>query len=269
MSNIHPTSVVDPKAKIAEGVEIGPLCVIGSDVKIGKGCKLISHCSITGHTTLGENNTLYPFVSLGTPAQDYEYEGHRSYLKIGDKNIFREGFTGNCGTKPETETIIGNECFFMANSHVAHNCNVGNRVIMANDAMLAGYSSIGDKAIMSGLTAVHQFCRVGRLAMIGGCCAISKDLPPFMTCFSKNNTVSGLNIVGLRRSGMSKEAIRALKDVYKLFYRSHFNLKHATAKVESDIEQFPEIVEFIEFVKTSQRGVLISRQNVHGAEPEG
>lgn len=262
MANIHPTSVVDPKAEIAEDVEIGPLCVVGPDVKIGKGCKLISQCSITGHTTIGEENTLYPFVSLGTPAQDYEYQGHRSYLKIGDRNVFREGFTGNCGTKPETETVIGNECFFMANSHVAHNCKVADRVIMANDAMLAGYTTVEEKAILSGLTAVHQFCRVGRMAMVGGCCAISKDLPPFMTCFSKNNTVSGLNIVGLRRSGMNKDTIRALKDVYKIFYRSHFNTKHAIERIKNDIELFPEVQEFIEFVENSQRGVLSSRQRI-------
>ncbi len=261
MSNIHPTSVVDSNAEIGEGVEIGPLCVIGPDVKIGRGCTLISQCSISGHTTLGENNTLYPFVSLGTPAQDYEYAGHISYLKIGNKNIFREGFTGNCGTKPETETIIGDACFFMANSHVGHNCIVGNNVIMVNDSMLAGYVTVADSALLSGLACVHQFCRIGRLAMIGGGCGVSKDLPPFITCFPAMNVIAGLNIVGLRRSGMSKEAISAIKEVYKIFYRQKLSVKNAVAKIESDIEQLPEVIEFLEFVKSSQRGVLSSKHN--------
>ena len=264
MSKIHSTAVVDPKAELADDIEIGPMCVIGPDVKIASGCKLISQCNITGHTTIGENNTIYPFVSLGTPAQDYDYKGERSYLEIGNSNIFREGFTGNCGTKPESSTVIGDNNFFMANSHVGHNCNVANNVIMANDAMLGGYSSIDNNAVMGGITAVHQFCRIGRLAMLGGCCAISKDLPPFMMCFSKNNSISGLNIVGMRRSGMSKESMRALKNVYKIVYRSGLNLKSSISRVEAEIEPLPEVLEFLEFVKTSKRGVLFSSLKTEG-----
>ena len=256
MAKIHPTAVVDPSAEIAEDVEIGPFCVVGPDVKMGKGCKLVSQCSITGHTTMGENNTVYPFASLGSPPQDYDYKGHVSYLRIGSGNTFREGFTANCGTKPETETVIGNDCYLMTNSHVAHNSVIGNRVIMVNDGLVAGYTEIGDNALLAGLTAVHQFCRVGRLSMIGGCCAISKDLPPFMTCFTKNNTVSGLNLVGLKRSGMKLEAIRALKDLYKLFYRSKLNFSQALERAETELEQTSEVREFIEFAKTSKRGLL-------------
>jgi len=259
-AEIHPTAVVDPKAVIDDGVEIGPLCVVGPDVKIGKGTKLLSQCSIMGDTILGEDNVIYPFVSLGGPAQDYEFAGHVSYLKIGDRNTFREGFTANCGTKAESETVIGNECYFMANSHVAHNAVIGNNVILVNDAMVAGYTAIGDRAILSGITAVHQFCRVGRLSMLGGCCAISKDLPPFMTCFSKNNTVRGLNIVGLKRNGYPKETIRALKEVYRIFYASHLNTTQALKRIESEIEQLSEVIEFVEFVRTSKRGVLSSHQ---------
>ncbi len=257
MSNIHATAVVDPKADIGENVEIGPLCVIGPDVKIGKGCKIISQCSIMGHTTLGEDNTLYPFVSLGAPAQDYEYQGHRSYLKIGDKNVLREGFTANCGTKPESETTIGNECFFMTNSHVAHNCIIGDGVILANDALVAGYGSIGNNVILSGHTAVHQFCRIGRMAMMGGGCAISKDLPPFMMTYSKNNLVRGLNVIGLRRSRVSRDTMKVLKDLYKIFFRSKLSLKSAMAEIKENLEPIPEVVEFIEFVNTSKRGVLM------------
>ena len=256
MAEIHPTSVVDPKAELAEGVVIGPFCVVGPDVKIGKGTKLMSQCSVTGHTTLGEENTVYPFVALGGPAQDYEYQGHRSYLKIGDRNVFREGFTANCGTKPETETIIGNECFFMANSHVAHNVEIGDRVIMANDAMVAGYSKIDEHAILSGLTAVHQFCHMGRYSMMGGCCAVSRDIPPFMIVYSKSNSVGGINLIGLKRAGFSSEAITALKKVYRVFYRSGLNITNGLKRIEAEVEPLPEVLEFIDFVKSSKRGVI-------------
>lgn len=262
MAKIHPTAVIEPTAKIAEGVEIGPLCVIGEDVTIGAGCRLISQCSILGHTTLGENNTVYPFASLGTAPQDYEFEGYKSYLRIGSGNTFREGFTANRGTKPDTETVIGNDCFFMINSHVGHNAKVGNNVVMVNEALLAGYTEVGDNALLSGLTAVHQFCRVGRLAMIGGVCAISKDLPPFMTCFSRHNTVSGLNLVGLKRSGMNLATLRILKNLYKIFYRNTFNVSQALEKAKTELEPIPEVLEFIDFIETSKRGILPGKNEI-------
>jgi UDP-N-acetylglucosamine acyltransferase len=262
MAKIHQTAVVDAAAEIAEDVEIGPFCVVGPNVKIAKGCKLISQCTVVGHTTLGENNTVYPFASLGTPPQDLDYEGEVSYLKIGSGNTFREGFTANCGTKPGSETVIGDNGFFMVNSHVGHNVKVGNRVILVNDALLAGYTEIGDKALLAGLTAVHQFCRVGRLAMIGGCCAISKDLPPFMTCFSKHNTVSGLNLVGMKRSGMPLDTIRTIKKLYKIFYRSDLNVSQALKRIDAELEPIPEVLEFVEFVKASKRGVLPGKPEI-------
>ncbi|MCK5843561.1 MAG: acyl-ACP--UDP-N-acetylglucosamine O-acyltransferase [Victivallales bacterium] len=258
MATIHPMALVDAAAEMAEDVEIGPFCVVGPDVKIGNGCKLISQCSVVGHTTLGENNIIYPFASLGSPPQDRDYEGKVSYLKIGSGNIFREGSTANCGTKPETETIIGDDCFFMTNSHVGHNAIVGNNVILVNDALLAGYTEIGNNALFAGLTAVHQFCRVGRLAMIGGCCAISKDLPPFMTCFSRHNEVNGMNLVGLKRSGMNLATIRILKNLYKIFYRSELNVTQALERIDAELEPIPEVLEFTEFVKNSKRGILPS-----------
>ena len=262
MAEIHPTAVVESTAKIADDVKIGPFCVIGGDVTIGAGCKLISQCSIVGHTTLGENNTVYPFASLGTAPQDYDFKGDKSYLHIGSGNTFREGFTANCGTKPETATVIGNNCYCMTNSHIGHNAKVGNNVIMVNEALLAGYTEVGNNALLAGLTAVHQFCRVGRLAMIGGVCAISKDLPPFMTCFSRHNTVSGLNLVGLKRSGMNLATIRTLKDLYKIFYRSPYNVSQSVKKVKTDLDQIPEVLEFIEFVETAKRGILPGKNEI-------
>ena len=270
MTTIHPSAVVDPKAKIGDDVKIGPLCVVGPDVEIGNGCELVAQVHITGHSTLGENNTIYPFASLGTPPQDYDFEGEVSYLRVGSGNIFREGFTANLGTKPGTETKIGNDCFFMANSHVAHNCVIGNNVIMANDALPAGYSHIGDRAILAGLTAVHQFCRVGRLSMIGGCCAISKDLPPFMICFSKNNRVSGLNLIGMKRNGIPANSIKAMKQVYRIYFRSNLNPKDALKKIEDEVEKTPEVEEFLEFVRTTERGILSppERKTAGSAEKE-
>jgi UDP-N-acetylglucosamine acyltransferase len=260
MPSIHPMAIVDQNAKIADDVKIGPFCTVGPNVEIGAGTILVSHCSIIGYTTIGENNKISPFVSLGSPPQDLEWDEARSYLKIGAGNTFREGFTANPGTKPETSTIIGNDCFFMGNSHIAHNCKIGNNVIMVNGALIGGYAELGDKCVMSGNIAVHQFCKVGRLAMIGGGTAISKDLPPFMMCFSKTNTVSGINIIGMKRNGFSKETIRAIKNVYKLFFRDQLLPKQATEQVLADksLTEIPEVQEFLDFVANSKRGILSS-----------
>ena len=156
----------------------------------------------------------------------------------------------------------------MANSHVAHNCVIGDNVILANDALPAGYSEIGDRAILSGLTAVHQFCRVGKLAMIGGCCAISKDLPPYMMCFTKNNRVSGLNLVGMRRNGIPQESIKAMKAVYKIFFRSALNPKQAIERIKAEVPQTPEVKEFLDFVATSKRGIMMGPVDGDVAESE-
>lgn len=258
MPTIHPTAVVDPKAKIADNVIVGPLCTIGPNVEIGSGTELVSQCAITGYTSLGENNKIFPFATLGCPPQDLDWQGEPSFLKIGNNNHFREGFTAHPGTKPGTETIIGNNGFFMNNSHIAHNAKIGDNVIMVNGAIAGGYTELGDRVLLSGNTAIHQFCRVGRLAMMGGLSAISKDLPPFMTCFSKTNRVSGLNLVGLKRNGFSKETIRALKNVHRIFFRSQNSIKTALGIIEKDeeISSFPEVQEFLDFVKSSKRGIV-------------
>ena len=258
MPSIHSMAIVDSKAEIADNVEIGPFCIIGPNVKIGAGTKLVSHCSITGNTTLGENNTLSQFVSLGSPPQDLDWKNAPSFLKIGSGNIFREGFTANVGTKPDSSTIIGNDCFFMINSHVAHNCKIGNNVILVNGALIAGYVELGDSCIMSGNTAIHQFCKAGRLSMLGGCTPVSRDIPPFMMCFSKSNAVSGINIVGMKRNGISNESIKAIKEVHKIFFRSNLSVKQAmeTLQTDSNLTNISEVKEFIDFVSASKRGIL-------------
>lgn len=260
MPKIHPTALVEAKAELADDVEVGPYCIIGPNVKLGAGCRLLAHVYLSGHATLGRNNVLYPFAALGTDPQDLKYkQGMRSYLRIGDGNVFREGFTANVATDPEAETVIGNNGIFMANSHIAHNCRVGDRVIMVNGAVIGGYSSIGDKCLLSGHTAVHQFCRVGKLAVISGVSAISVDLPPFMIEHGRNGPVQSINLIGLQRNGYPPEEIRALKNVYKIFYRKKQSVKAAVAQIKDEVPLLPPVVEFIDFVESSTRGVLCAK----------
>ncbi len=260
MAKIHPTAIVDPKAELADDVEIGAYCIVGPDVKMGAGNVMHSHSIVTGRTTLGAGNQIHSFVKLGGPPQDLGFvPGTVSYLKIGDNNVFREGFTANVGTKPDTETVIGNNCMMMINTHVAHNCRIGNRVIMVNCSLAAGYVEIGDYCLISGIAAIHQFCRVGRLAVLSGCSAISVDLPPFMIGHGRNGPVQGVNLVGLQRNGFSDETIRALKNVYKIFFRGKSTVKAAIETIKKELPQIPEVVEFIDFVESTKRGVLSAK----------
>ncbi len=256
MPEIHPTAVVHPSAKIADNVVIGPHCVIEHNVEIGAGTRLISNAFIGCHTTMGENNLVYPFASIGSDPEDYGFDGSVSYTKIGNNNRFREGVTVNRATHEGETTFIGDGCFLMANAHVAHNCKVGNNVIMVVGATLGGYAEVGDKALLSGLIAVHQFCRVGRMAVLSGVSAISVDLPPFMIGDGRNGGVRGFNIVGLRRNGFSAETIRAIKQVYDIFFRQGLNTKNAIERTLAEVPQFPEVVEFLDFVRSSKRGIL-------------
>ena len=254
---IHPTAVVDPSAELAEDVEIGPGCVVGPHVKIGTGCRLVAQCYIDGYTTLGRNNTIYPGVCIGTPPQDKSFEpGTVSYVVVGHDNIFREGVTIHSGTKPDTSTEIGNECFLMANAHVGHNSQVHDRVVMANGSVLGGYVSLGEGCFISGLCAIHQFCRVGRYAMLSGLSGTSKDLPPFMISDGRNGAVRGVNIVALRRNGFSKSTISAIRKVYDIFFRQGFNTRNAIEQIQARVDRLPEVDEFIDFVLTSKRGTL-------------
>ena len=255
--SIHPTAVVSDGAVIGDGVEIGPFVYVGPNVRIGNGCRLLAHSVIDGYTTIGERNVLHPFAALGGPAQDHGVEpGTVTYLKVGDDNVFREGVTAHTGTKPETCTVIGNHNLFMAQSHVAHNCQIGNNVIFVNSACAAGYVQIFDNAILSGLVAIHQFCRVGRFTMISGCSAFSLDVPPFMIAEGRNGGVKGINRVGLSRAGFSEEAIRNIKNLYKIYYRSGLIVSKAIEKIRTELPQTAEVVEFLEFCKNTKKGVV-------------
>ena len=255
MAKIHQMSVVSPEAQIADDAIIGPFCVVGPNVKIGSGTELVSHCNVAGHTEIGKNNKFYAGSSVGEPPQDISYTGYVSYLKIGNDNVFREGFTANLGEGENSETIIGNNCYFMSNSHVAHNCKVGNRVIAVTSSGFAGYTEVGDGFILSGFSGTHQFVRVGRYAMMSGGSVTSKDIPPFVIADGRNGAIKNLNIIGLRRNGFSNETIRTLKSLFKIYFKSGLSSSNALVKIEAEVEQIPEIVEFIEFVRSSKRGV--------------
>ena len=260
--SIHPSAVVSDGAVIGDGVEIGPFVYVGPHVKIGDGCRLMAHCVVDGYTTMGERNVVHPFAALGGPAQDHAVEpGSVSYLKIGNGNGFREGFTAHCGTKPETSTVIGNNCMFMTCSHVAHNCRVGNNVIYVNCACTGGYAEVYDNAILSGLVAVHQFCRVGRFAFISGQSAFSLDVPPFMIAEGRNGGVKTCNRVGLIRAGFTEEAREMIRQIYKIFYRRGLTVPNALKVIREELPQTPEVVEFLDFCANTKRGVVSANCN--------
>jgi UDP-N-acetylglucosamine acyltransferase len=259
MPTIHPTSVVENSAIIADDVSIGPQCYVGAHVTLGAGCRLIGHCYIDGHTTMGKNNVVYPSAVLGMEPQDYEFDPKTlSYLTIGDNNIFREGVTVHRGTKPESTTIIGNGCFLMGNTHVAHNCVLGDKVVLVQSTGISGYVTLDDSCFISGICGIHQFCHVGRLALMSGGSFISKDLPPFMIADGRNGAVRGANVIGMRRHNFSREAITAIRKVYSIVYRSGLPTVDALEKIATDVPVLPEVNEFVDFVNSSTRGILKS-----------
>lgn len=254
--NIHATALVHPKAVIAEDVEIGPYSVVGEHVKIGKGCRIASHVLIEGWTTIGERNQIFSFSSIGTPPQDIGYKNEETELVIGNDNVIRECATiHRATTKQDRKTVIGNNNFLMAYSHVAHDCKLGNHIIMANSAALGGHIEIGDYAILGGIVAVHQFARIGSYAIIGGQSAVSLDIPPYVSAAGNRAQLYGLNLVGLKRRGFSDETIGILKKVYKIIFRSGLTQEEAFAKVVAEYSSSPEALYLVDFMKTSKRGV--------------
>ena len=257
MAKIHPTAVVEDGAILADGVEIGPLCYVGPNVKIGDGTRLIAHCNVDGYTTLGKNNVLHPFAALGQPAQDHSVvPGAATYLNVGDNNIFREGTAIHTGTAPESATTIGNNNMFMNGSHVAHNCKIGNDVHFISLAVAGGYAEVHDRAILSGLVAIHQFCRVGRFTIVSGSSAFSKDIPPFMVAEGRNGGPSTINKIGLQRAGFDSETISVIRQLHRIYFRSELTFPNALEKIKTELPQIPEVLEFIEFCENSPRGVV-------------
>ena len=253
---IHPTAIVDPAAQIDPGTRIGPYCVIGPEVTIGSDTELQHHVTVMGPSKIGARNFFFAYTSIGQKTQDLKYAGEPTYLEIGDGNTFREFCTVNRGTLPGTKTVIGNDGNFLAYSHIAHDCIVGDKVIFSNNGTLAGHVEAGDHAVIGGLTAIHQFCRVGRHAITGGCSKIVQDVPPFMIADGNPAEVRGVNSVGLERAGFSADTIRALKEAYRLLYRGNLNAKQAVEAIRKEIHGIPEVEELCAFVETSQRGII-------------
>jgi UDP-N-acetylglucosamine acyltransferase len=254
--SIHPTAVVHPKARIAEGVEIGPYSVVGENVSIGIGTKIASHVLIEGWTTIGERNQIHSFSSIGTPPQDIGYKNDETYLMIGDDNVIRECATiHRATTKEDRKTEIGNKNFLMAYAHVAHDCKLGNNIIMANSVALGGHIVIEDYSILGGIVAVHQFVRIGAYSIIGGQSAVSQDIPPYVSAAGNRAKLYGLNLVGLKRRGFSDEVIGNLKKTYKIIFRSGLTIEEAIKKVMHQFPDCKEVNYFVDFMRHSKRGI--------------
>ena len=253
---IHPTAIVDPAAEIASGARIGPYCVIGPQVVIGDNTELQHHVTVMGPTKIGNGNFFFAYTSIGQKTQDLKYTSEPTYLEIGDGNTFREFCTVNRGTLPGTKTVIGHDGNFLAYSHIAHDCIVGDKVIFSNNGTLAGHVEVGDHAVIGGLTAIHQFCRIGRHAITGGCSKIVQDVPPFFIADGNPAEVRGINQVGLERAGFAADTIRALKEAYRILYRGNLNVKQSVETIRKELPDLPELSELCQFIETSQRGII-------------
>lgn len=237
MPHIHPTAIIHKNAIIGEDVEIGPYAFIGENVEIGRGCKIYSHAVI------------------GSPSQDLKYKGERTYVRIGSNTTIREFVTINTATGEGEETTVGSNCLLMAYVHIAHNCKVGNGVVIANCGTLAGHVIVEDKAIIGGLAAVHQFTRIGTLSLVGGCSKVVQDLPPYMIADGHPAKVYTINSVGLRRNGIATSSQLAIKQAFKILYKSGLSTSHAIQKIQHEISPTPEISHLIDFIQKSTRGI--------------
>lgn len=253
---IHPTAIVSPRAELDPTVEVGPYVIIEDNVRIGAGTRVMAHAFLTGYTEIGRDNQIHVGAVIGHEPQDVKFTpSTRSFLRIGDRNIFREYCTVHRATDPESATVIGNDCFLMATAHVGHNCVIGNQVIICNGALVAGYGHVGDRAFLSGCVLIHQFTHVGRLAMFSGGARVSMDVPPF-TLAAERNEVHALNMIGLKRAGLAPAAIGELKKLFKLFYHSGLNGTQALAEASREgAFVTAEAKEFMGFVRQSPNGI--------------
>ncbi|KPJ59337.1 MAG: UDP-N-acetylglucosamine acyltransferase [Deltaproteobacteria bacterium DG_8] len=253
---IHKTALIDPKAELDSGVDVGPYCTIGAQVKIGKDTKLSSHVVIDGWTQIGEGCKIFQFASIGAIPQDLKYKGEESWVILGNNNVVREFVTIHRGTaQSESKSTIGDNNLFMAYSHVAHDCKIGNHVILANAATLAGHIEIEDYAIVGGLVGVHQFVKLGCHCIIGGGSGVNQDIPPYMMANGQRAKLYGLNMIGLKRHNFSNEAISNLKKAYRIIFRSGLTVKRALDQAQAEIENSPEVDHLISFIKNSARGI--------------
>ena len=251
---IHPTAIVNKQAKLAEDVEIGPYSIVGENVSIGANTRIKERVSLED-TKLGKNCKIFSGAVIGSIPQDLKFKGEKSLVKIGDNNIIREYVTINRGTVAHGETTIGSDNLIMAYSHIAHDCLIGNGVIIANGGTLAGHINIEDKVVIGGLVAIHQFVRIGELSIIGGCSKVIKDIPPYALVDGHPTKIYGLNSVGLRRTNFSSDLIAQLKKAFKILFFSSLPLTEGLEKVGKEVALSPQVLHLIEFIKNSQRGI--------------
>ena len=258
MTPRHPTAIIDPAAEIGSGVEIGPYCVIGPDVRLGDNCQLHSHVVIDGHTEIGAGCRIFPFASLGHVPQDLKYSGEPSRLVIGENNVIREYVTMNPGTEAGGMlTQTGSNCLFMVHSHVAHDCRIGNGVILANHATLAGHCSVADHAILGGISALHQFVRVGEHAFIGGMSGAETDVIPFGMVTGLREGLAGLNLVGMKRHGFTCDQIQGVRKAYKMLFASEGTLRERAEQLAGTFPGNEAVARIVAFIRAdSSRAIM-------------
>jgi UDP-N-acetylglucosamine acyltransferase len=256
MSTIHPTAIIHPTAELHETVSVGPYSIIEGGVAIDSGTRIGSHVLIDQYTRIGKDCQIFSFASVGTAPQDKKFKGEKTELVIGDDNVIREYATINRGTPDGGGvTTIGNQNLLLAYIHIAHDCRLGNGITMVNVATLGGHVTLEDYSVIGGLAAVHQFVRIGAHAYVGGKTGVSQDIPPYVLASGERAKLFGLNIVGLKRHNFSNEVILALKKTYQLVIRSHLTIQEAMIRVEKEVPVYPEVQQFLEFVRNSQRGI--------------
>jgi len=255
-TKIHSTAIVDPKAEIDPGVDIGPFCIVKNKAKIKKGTRLLSNVTVDSFAEIGEDCIIHPYASIGFPPQDMKYKGENTKLVIGDNNTIREYVSiHRASVGGDRETVIGNNNFFMAYVHIAHDCKIGNNVIMANAATLAGHVLVEDNAVIGGLVAIHQHTRIGRYAMVGGFSGIVQDIPPYMIASGSRAKLYGPNTIGLKRHGLSDTTINSIKKAYRILFREKRTLADAIKKVRDEMSEIEEVVHLIEFIEKNKRGI--------------
>ena len=265
-TRIHPTAIIDPSAKIDPTTVIGPYTIIGPNVTMGKNNRIGPFCMIE-NTVMGDDNEVISHASIGVKPQDLSYNGVQSMVIMGSRNKIRECVTIHRSTSVENPTRIGDDCLLMANSHVAHDCRLGNHIILANSTGIAGHVRLDDRVITSGMVGVHQFVRVGKLAMLSGGAMVPLDIPPFCTAQGERARLVGLNVVGMRRAGMKRDEIMAVKRAFKTLFRSKLMLKDAIAQLEAD-HPIPAVQEMLEFCKNTKRGITSAKRKVNQADDE-
>ncbi len=254
---IHPTAIVSSQAHLGSRVEVGPFAIIGEGCEVGDDCVIAPRATLERDVRLANGVRIGIGSVIGGAPQDLKYAGEPTSVEIGEATVVREYSTINRGTSQSFKTTVGSNCLLMSYVHLAHDCHIGNGVIIANAVQLAGHVTVDDKATISGLSAVHQFVRIGRYSFIGGCSRVSKDIPPFLKAVGNPVKLYGLNSVGLARNGFSENVVRELKRAYRLFFRSDLNLTQAMERAEAELERYPEVVELLQFVEASERGVVI------------